>query len=462
MDVSTGSRRESGFRLAPARLTGSPGLRLVGILALGLVIRLLLGPHGVYSGDAQTFRGWAIRLVTTPLADFYAAPGRPIDHLPGDLWFLWGIAHLYRLIFPSGNFQNPGFLVLLKLVPDLADLATAAVLYLIARHLAGPRVGLLAAALFVLDPAPMFVSAIWGQWDAVSALAMVLALWLVVHGSPEWSLPLLTYASLVKPQLALLIPLVAVVWWRRNVQPPGYRPRWGPDLARALGRLGLAALSSLGLFLVVALPFDVGLPPLATRWTILQRLQVAWNTERSVSANAYNLWGILAHASGSRFIDDGRAFLLGVSYQHWGEALLALALAIALILVWRRPDAPTVLWAALAVTLSLFVLPTRIHERYLMPAVVLAVLLAALAPALRWVAAALSLTYLVNVVEVYRLTGQPAVGVGLNLGGRPSDLTVLAVAATNLFVLLVVFGAGVALARGPAAADAPVAAMRSD
>jgi len=444
----------TGSRRAAERLRAHlPGLAeahtawLLVILGAGLAVRLLLGSHGVFQADAQTFRGWATRLVTTPLSDFYGnGTARPVDHLPGDLWILWGIAHLYRLISPDANFQSPGFLVLLKLVPGLADLGIGAVLYLIARHLAGPGVGLLAAALFVFNPAPVFVSAIWGQWDSVSALFMLVALWLVLRGSAEWALPALTYAVLIKPQLALLLPLLAIVWWRRYVQ-PGRRPERGPDLARRVRRLALATLASLGLFLALDLPFGVGLPPLPTRWTILERLDVAWNQERSVSANAFNLWGVLAHASGSRFIDDGRVFLLGVSYQHWGEALLALAVAIALVVVWRRPDAPAVLWATLTITLSLFMLPTRIHERYLMPAVVLAVLVAALAPGMRWLGVALSLTYLVNVSVVYHVFGRQTFGFGVS--ARPSDPVVLAMAATNLFLLLVVFGVGIALARRP-------------
>src|SRR6185437_10044169 len=97
-----------------------------------------------------------------------------------------------------------GFLFLVKLVPSLADVGIGFLFFLITRQLAGQRAGLLAAALYLFNPAPILVSGLWGQWDAVSAFAMVGGIWLILSGRPAWALPALTYASLVKPQLALL------------------------------------------------------------------------------------------------------------------------------------------------------------------------------------------------------------------------------------------------------------------
>ena len=143
-------------------------------------------------------RGWATQLVAEPLASFYAAPLR-VDHLPGDLWLLWAVARLYRLFSPTMQVQEPGFLFLLKLVPALADVGIGAMLYLLGRRFGGSRTGLLAATLFLFNPASIFLTSIWGQWDSVSALVVLIALWLLLRGKFEWSLPVLTYGA----QLAL-------------------------------------------------------------------------------------------------------------------------------------------------------------------------------------------------------------------------------------------------------------------
>ncbi|HEX3723656.1 MAG TPA: hypothetical protein VHV31_12750, partial [Nitrolancea sp.] len=367
------------------------------ILGAGLALRLLLTPYGVYEGDAQTFRQWAAQMMRAPLTHFYSSLPTA-DHLPGDLWFLWGIAHLYHIFSPSLNLQSFGFLFLLKLVPSIADTLIGLMLFVIARNFAGPRAGLLGAALFMFNPASIFLSATWGQWDSVSAAFMLVGLWLVFRGSPEWSLPFLTYASLIKPQLALLIAVAAIVWWRWFVQPrrdddAAMRGRWHGRI----GRLVTSALVSFAIFLAVDLPFGVGLPLFPTRWTIFGRATDALDRYTSISANAFNIWGVFGQSSNMNSVTDSKIFFVGLSYQTWGTLLLAIAVCIALALLWIRPTREMALWAALAITFALFMLPTRIHERYLMPAVVLAVLVAAISPALRWVGIALSLTYFANI-----------------------------------------------------------------
>jgi Gpi18-like mannosyltransferase len=419
------------------------------MLIAGLAVRLALTPYGVFRSDAQTFRSWAVRLVDTPLSNFYAASGaRAPDHLPVDLWFLWGIAQLYHHFSPTMAVQGFGFLFLLKLVPALADVGIGIVLYLIADRLAGPRAGLLAAGLWLLNPASIFLTATWGQWDSVSAFFMLAALWLVLRGSPEWALPVLTYATLIKPQMAALVPLALIAWWRWRILPP--RRDAGPATQRRkhVELLAMGALASLVVFVVVAVPFNVGLPPLPTRWTIVDRMQFAMNRFQSVSENAYNLWTILGHAGRSSGVNDGQVFLLGLSYQQWGTLLLALTLLAIWALVWLRPTRSMVVWGSLATTFALFMLPTRIHERYLLPAVVLAVLVSAVAPHLRWLGPALSLSYLANIYAVYHQSG----GGGFGGGGGVSDLVVLGVSAVNLFLFLAVIALGVALARQPAVA----------
>ena len=78
-----------------------------------------------------------------------------------------------------------------------------------------------------------------------------------------------------------------------------------------------------------------------------------------------------------------------------------------------------------------------------LPALVLGIALAAVVPAMRWLVAALSLTYLVNIVAVYRLSD----AFGFRSASPRVDELVLLVSAVNLFLLLVSYAYGVALAR---------------
>jgi Gpi18-like mannosyltransferase len=289
------------------------------------------------------------------------------------------------------------------------------------------------------------LTATWGQWDSVSVFFMVAALWLLLRGNPEWALPVLIYASLIKPQMAALIPIVLIAWWRWYIQPPRDADHAHADIDRRrhVEQLALAALASLAVFVVVAVPFNVGVPPLPTRWTIFERMRFALDRFPVVSENGYNLWTILGHASASSSVNDGQAFLLGLSYQRSGSLLLAAAMLTILALFWRRPTRSMALWAALATTFALFMLPTRIHERYLLPAVVLALLVSAVAPHLRWLGITLSLSYLVNIYMVYHQVEQRPFG-----DGAVNDVA-LGIASVNLFLFLVVMGVGFTLARQP-------------
>ncbi len=59
------------------------------------------------------------------------------------------------------------------------------------------------------------------------------------------------------------------------------------------------------------------------------------------------------------------------TWQAVGTLLFAVAAIGALIMVARRDDLRGVLLASLVLAIAFFVLPTRVHERYLFPALVL-------------------------------------------------------------------------------------------
>ena len=64
---------------------------------------------------------------------------------------------------------------------------------------------------------------------------------------------------------------------------------------------------------------------------------------------------------------------VGLSTQWLGNILFAAATALALLVLRRRDDALAVCFVALTIAVAFFDLPTRIHERYLYPAVALAI-----------------------------------------------------------------------------------------
>jgi len=298
------------------------------------------------------------------------------DHLPGDLWILWMVAHLYHLFSPPMRVEDLPFLLLLKLVPAIADLGIGAVLFLLVRDRRGARAGLFAAMLFMFNPASIFLTAIWGQWDSVSMVAALLAVWLMLRSRLEWAFPLLTYAALIKPPLALLAVLPAVTLGLEYVRPSAER-RW--RARKGAWRVVVAVVASATVFCVVLLPFNVGLAPLPTRWNLMSRLSYAWNYRLWTTGSAFNLWNTPLDG---KLQPDTQQFWLGLSYNAWGTGLMLVALGLIVVLYCRRSEPDMLLWACLALTFAAFLLPTRGHERYLFPAVVFAAALAAMSPGL--------------------------------------------------------------------------------
>ena len=61
-----------------------------------------------------------------------------------------------------------------------------------------------------------------------------------------------------------------------------------------------------------------------------------------------------------------------------GTALLLAGIAAVLVVAWRRPDRLTLLVALAVLSLAFFVLPTRVHERYVYPFFAVGAILAAI------------------------------------------------------------------------------------
>jgi len=172
----------------------------------------------------------------------------------------------------------------------------------------------------------IFLTAIWGQWDSVSMLAALLAVWLTLRSRLEWAFPLLTDAALIKPPLAHLAVLPAVTLGLEYVRPSAER-RW--RARKGAWRVVVAVVASAAVFCVVLLPSNVGLAPLPTRWNLMSRLSYAWNYRLWTTGSAFNLWNTPLDA---KLQPDTKHFWLGLSYNAWGTGLMLVALGLIVVL----------------------------------------------------------------------------------------------------------------------------------
>lgn len=340
--------------------------------ALGVTVRLVLAVATIgYSPDTQTFQSWAETLRDRPLHDFYGAAYRP-DHLPGDLWILKLTAWTYDAL-GGRNLEGDGFALATQVVPILGDLLVAVMLVLLVRELRDLPSAARVARWYLLNPATIFVSAVWGQWDSVSLGIVLTGVWLTMRPKVWLVSPVfLTWAVLIKPQLALPCLCVALVLAHRLLE-DGLSRR-----ALAARGAGFAVLATATAYAVVR-PFGVGLVQApAGGSTLADRLTDALDVWPFTTVGAANVWMLPIRSLDRR--PDTTPGWLGLSPEDWGTILLLVAVvAVATLALARLRPAGAVAagWVGTTVAFAAFLFPTRVHERYLFPALVIGLLLAA-------------------------------------------------------------------------------------
>ncbi len=394
------------------------------LLAVGLTFRLIIAyllPGSGFNSDLASFRGWADDLADNGLFGFYERPGFH-DYTPGYLYVLW-------LIGAVGN-ATGGVGDLIKVPPILADLALAYLAWSMLRELgSSERSARLGALIVLVNPVTWFDSVVWGQVDSVGVVFLLLGLRELWRDRPERAAILAALAALIKPQLGILIPIVAIVvirraFWPRGgfgdegePEPPDSTTRWERRVRGPI-RVVTTGLAGFVTAIVVSLPFGLSLPGL-----IAQVFKTAGGYPY-LSVNAFNPWALVSQATA-----DGRQESIALS-RSWvcdstlvaappsefrigpfvipelsfpgstvdtcpegvligafpaalvGAALFLIAAAIVVWLVARRPDRLTMLVGVAILALAFFVLPTRVHERYLFPLAAIGAILAAVS--LRW------------------------------------------------------------------------------
>lgn len=446
---TSGAERTTGTRQAASTLA----ILLASGFALRLIIAYLL-PGSGFRIDLDAFRFWASNLAQQGPWGFYERPFFH-DYTPGYLYVLWALGYAGQLLGGLGD--------LIKLSAILGDLAAAWLVHGMVMDLTGNRRrALLGAAIVLVNPITWFDSTIWGQVDSVGVPFLLLGLRELWRDRPERAAVFATIAAVVKPQLGILVPIVAAVVIGRALagrtpDEAGLEPeveeagadepaRTGPlDRLRAFERRGpgplrvvTTAVTGLLTGIVLAAPFKL------SALDLLRQVAETAGGYPYLTVNAYNPWALVMQGATSlattgQWLCDsiagsacppGRETLVG---PFWavavGTALLLLAILATCVVVARRPDRRTILVGLAVLAIAFFVVPTRVHERYLYPCFALGAILAAISP--RWRATYLVLT-IANFANLYVVLttlypGNPSISDWLGIGPAIRSTTGVAI-----------------------------------
>ena len=314
-----------------------PFLALLVLLVASTALRVaLIGARG-HGGDLIVDTRWAESLARSGPWGFYE-----IDRsvYPALLYVFWPIGLLF-----DGDALN----WVVKGLSIPFDLGVAILLAWGLRATLGTWRSVAAAGLYLFNPGVLVGGPMWGQVDAAGTLPFVAALLLLARRRFGWAGAMAALALLVKPQFGLVGLPVLVLATRQLMIARDWRP-----LARAGG-------GALAAYLLVTLPLR--LDPLL----YYDLISGAATRQPMTSLFAPNPWGLF---TGYQQPDQGLVYV--------GSTLLLLGLLLSQLPLLRRRGTLTLLAVGLQVVFAFYFLPTRVHERYLFPAMALAAPAAAL------------------------------------------------------------------------------------
>jgi len=353
-------------------------------VAGAFVVSLLVAPLVFHHYDvvdcflnwARASRGrqpWAIYLTHFDTDDCDYPPVVP---------YLLTLIERLRLAVNAGPTSGAA-IVLLKLPNIAAWLAHVPLCAIGLRRPFGARVARTAALFVALSP-PLFVNAAaWGQFDALLSLFVVAAIVAALDGRPVRAGAALGLGLATKLLAVVAVPVLAVWTWRRR----GARPLMAGAAAAVLAMV------------LTAVPYVVR----GAERPVLASYHGAVGYYPLRTVEAYNLWYVLdrvdirlrGQPSGEARLDT-RPFLGPLTHRDVGLVLIAGWTVFILAGLWRWPGDGGLILAAAFQFFAVFMLPTQMHQRYILPAAVLLALAAPLSARSRVLFVLLAMTATLN------------------------------------------------------------------
>ncbi|CAJ1316972.1 hypothetical protein [Paenibacillus nuruki] len=348
------------------------------LLSVGLGLRLWLGSrYAGFMSDQNLFVQWMNALRKYGLGTVYIHDPN-INYPPLFLLFMQSYAaflHGFGITIQAGQLSFKSLLIVLDLVAGIAVFGWS-----LGKEKAIVRWGLL--CLFVLNPALIVNSSIWGQVDILNGMLMAGAL-LTFLASPILAGILFVLALLTKLQAIVIAPVFGLYLlkslWQRNIK---------PLIHMTIG----AVIPVIGVAIYFA-----SYGGLQAMFKSAYMSAVGLYTQ--VTLNALNIW---FYVVGTVPTTSDTAKLWNIiSLRNLGFILLLLAVIYTGIYLWKCRTITTaiLLKAGAWISFAFFMLPTEIHERYSIPALILILLVTMLDR--KWIAIACVL----SVTITYNLWG---------------------------------------------------------
>jgi hypothetical protein len=360
-------------------LAKKPFTALVGILFIGLILRVLVLPNPGFEADISFWKSWGLAQYDHGIV--WSIENTNNNYPTAFAYVLGVMTRLYSLFADPHNYYeywsntNLIFLTISKLPSILADYGIVAIIIYIGTH--ATRLGfpvlptgfyVLLAGLYLANPVAVLDGAWWGQVDSLGVFIYLLAALFAIKRKPFLAGVIYMFSLMTKLQNMIYGPVFFILVWQLS------------------GFSGLVRGVAGAVFAFVGYNWEFFIARKMN--LVFQQLTVNYDYFPFLSLNAYNLWWIVAKGEGMKVLDKfatigmTNAKTIGLYLFSSGYLLATLVMAgETLGKMFKNGknlvptvDTPTILYrffsAMMLVALFFFLFQTESHDRYAFPALV--------------------------------------------------------------------------------------------
>lgn len=368
-------------------------------LVVGLILRLVLSVF-IYSGDVNNHTGWGKSILTQGSVGAYdrkyqgiLQPTYPPLALYSFTTSSWAYKSIYSLTYQLNNQFSwfPSKLIwyledqdvepaFQKLLSIMSDIGITVLIYALARKFlkSDSHSAFLAGMVYLFNPAVFYNSSLWGQLESPPVFFILLAVWLTITSKPLMGHAAMAMALLIKQSSLIFFPIFIIFSYFKTGQKTTLK--------------GL--LLQFIIFYISYLPFfnfqvsTINYP----LQTYLNRIEVGSGSDY-ITDHAFNLWALNTKL---QKISDKKVLFGNLNPNQIGKTVFIILYLILVINFLKNRTNKSFINLLGLVSMTAFMVLTRMHERYLAPTLPFLAVSAAVSPQLWPIYLLITLGHLYN------------------------------------------------------------------
>ncbi len=293
--------------------------------------------------DMGCFFGWSEMLADSGLGEFYKSDTFT-DYPPGYMYILKFIGILKNVFNISDGF----YYTVLKIPAILCDVLTGFLIYRCAKGRFSQNGSMLLSGLYMLNPAVIVNSSLWGQVDSVYTLGLIGVFLLLCNRRLLISFFVFAVCVFIKPQSLIFTPVLLF-----SSAEYVFLPKF--DKIRLLKVIS-GGFGAILLMVIIALPFGLEF--------VIKQYVNTLGSYPYMTVNAFNVWGAL----GQNWTD------LTPYFSYLSTAFLVVITLLSAVVWFKNRGKSRYFLTAAFLGFATFMFSVKMHDRYAFPVIAMLLL----------------------------------------------------------------------------------------